>query len=216
MSYDVIVLAAGKGSRFSDDENKLLYKLKDGTAVIVKTLRTFLNDDLCDRVVLVASEEIVEEYRKFNAFYGKLVITFGGERRQDSVYSGILACTPGKVLIHDGARPWVNIEDIHRVVDALNDNEAVCLTAKMTDTVKEVKGDKIVDTLDRDTLRRAQTPQGFDYDAIKEAYKKSIEAGWDCTDDAQLYQKATGKEVKFIDALYPNEKITVYTDVENK
>ena len=213
MSYSVIIPAAGKGTRFSGVVNKLWFELNDGTPVILKTLKRFLYDDDCEQIVLVGSQELIEEFNKRNQYYGKVVITFGGETRQDSIYNGLLACPHGKVLIHDGARPWITREDVHQVVDLLDEYEAVCLTAKISDTVKVIKDGMITETIDRDQLRRALTPQGFDYEVIRRCYEIARKKGLQTTDDAQLYQLVTGKPVRFVDALHYNAKVTTKDDV---
>ena len=216
MSYSVIVVGAGSGTRFSTQENKLLYQLKDKTPVIKKTLSVFLNDADCFEVVLVASDQLVNHFREGMSFPAKMVITTGGMSRQESVYNGLLAVAGDYVLIHDGARPWINIEDVKAVVKALEKEKAVCLTAKITDTVKVVEGKHIVNTLNREELRAAQTPQGFHLKELVKCYKDAIKAGIVCTDDSQLYQLMSGKEVYYLDAKYPNQKITTLEDVKGK
>lgn len=215
-SYSAIIVAAGKGTRFSGGMNKLLYPLMDGTPVIVKTLRTFLGDPFCRTIVLVSSKQLVDAYREKWPFYGRMIVTWGGKTRQESVYRGLLACMGGKVLIHDGARPWIHIEDIHAVAEALEEEEAVCLTKKVTDTVKTVQGGRITGTLDRDALRLALTPQGFRYSVIRQCYERAMEEGWTATDDCQIYERGTGKKIRFVDAKHFNGKVTTREDVEGR
>ena len=214
MSYSVILAAAGQSTRFQHAENKLWYVLKDGKPVIIKIIETFLNDEECSEIILVTTKELMDEYWKREyPFYGKLVITWGGEQRSNSVYNGLLACNSEKVLIHDGARPWLSLRDIRQVTDKLNEVDAVILTAKVNDTMKSIEGDKIVDTPNRDLLRRALTPQAFRTDVIRECYQEALARGIEVTDDAQAYQIITGKPVYFVDALDYNEKITTLDDV---
>ncbi|MBQ1506312.1 MAG: 2-C-methyl-D-erythritol 4-phosphate cytidylyltransferase [Erysipelotrichales bacterium] len=211
MAYSVIIAAAGKSTRFG--ENKLWYRLKDGKPVIVHTLEKFINDEECSEIIFVTTKEFVDEYGPEHLYTGKVIITWGGASRQESVYNGLLAVTQDTVLIHDGARPWTMIEDIHALVEKLKEKDAVILTSKVEDTIKKIEGDRIVATIDRDTLRRAGTPQGFHTKTIRACYKELIENGLTVTDDAQCYQLITGEDVYFVDAKGFNGKVTTKDDV---
>src|SRR4029078_319235 len=94
----------------------------------------------------------------------------GGVTRADSVKRGLMAirsATAEIVAVHDGVRPFVTAEEIERVVSAANDGGAATLTAPVVDTIKEVDGDCVVQTIDRKKLRHALTPQCFRYDLLR-------------------------------------------------
>lgn len=214
MAYSVVIAAAGKSTRFG--ENKLQYRLKDGKPVIVHTVNIFLEDEECSEIILVTNREFVEEYGWEHLFKGKVILTWGGASRSESVYNGLLAAREDVVLIHDGARPWTLKEDVRRLLQQLEEKDAVILTSKMEDTVKVIEGDRIVGTINRDTLRRAGTPQGFHTKTIRDCCKKLIEEGIEVTDDAQCYQLITGNPVYFLDASGFNGKVTTKDDVAGR
>ena len=216
-----VVLAGGSGKRMGTKVHKQYLMLK-GYPVLYYSLKAFQDSAWIDEIVLVSGtgeeeycqKEIVEKY----GFSKVRKIVSGGAERYNSVWNGLQQITEedGFVYIHDGARPWINIEDVKAVVKAVEKEKAVCLTTKITDTVKVVEGNHIVNTLNREELRAAQTPQGFHLKELVKCYKDAIKAGIVCTDDSQLYQLMSGKKVYYVDAKYPNQKITTLEDVKGK
>jgi 2-C-methyl-D-erythritol 4-phosphate cytidylyltransferase/2-C-methyl-D-erythritol 2,4-cyclodiphosphate synthase len=98
----------------------------------------------------------------------------GGARRQDSVRVGLEALAgeaPSSVLIHDAARPFVSAELISRVIDSLGAHQGALPCLPVTDTLKWVARGQVIGTAERDQLWRAQTPQGFRFDAILAAHR---------------------------------------------
>ena len=90
------------------------------------------------------------------------------------------------------------------------------LTVPVADTMKLVKDGYVVDTIDRSTLNRAQTPQAFHTQEIIECYKKALEQGLETTDDSQLYQLITKKPIRCVEGSFANEKITTKHDVQGR
>ena len=135
----------------------------------------------------------------------------GGKTRQESVFNALRAAdNPDFVLIHDGARPLVEKEDIKKVIEKTIEKGAAILAVKTVDTVKKVDEDgEIVETIDRSNLYNVQTPQGFRYDLILEAHKKY--EGENFTDDAGMVEK-TGGAVFVVEGNYNNFKITTPED----
>lgn len=215
MNYSVIIVAAGKGERFSKTESKILFELPNGKRVIHQTIDAFLNDSFCNQVVLVLNEEGML-YFKDQSKSGKLVLVKGGESRQESVFNGLMAVKEEVVLIHDGARPWIQQEQIHNLLTALEIEDAALLTVPVADTMKLVKDGYVVDTIDRTTLNRAQTPQGFHTEEIIKCYKEAIKQGYETTDDSQLYQMITKKPIRCVEGSFANEKITTMHDVQGR
>lgn len=215
MGYSVIIVAAGKGERFSATTSKILHPLANGKRVIDQTVDVFYRDPNCSQVILVLNEEGME-YFKAKPKKGRLVLVRGGNSRQESVYFGLMAAKEDVVLIHDGARPWVEDTNIRSLVETLETEDAALLVVPVQDTMKVVKDGYVVDTIDRNQLRRAQTPQGFHTQEILACYKKAMEDGLTTTDDAQLYQQVTGKPLKCVDGSFSNEKITTMYDVQRR
>ncbi len=129
-----------------------------------------------DEIILVLSEEETANFRLTTEKYNlkKLVtIVSGGKTRAASVLNGLNAIDSQRceiVAVHDGARPLVSIREISATIEKAKETGAACLVAGITDTIKEVAGEKIVGTIDRSNLRRALTPQCFRYEILKRAF----------------------------------------------
>ncbi len=139
----------------------------------------------------------------------------GGARRQDSVRLGLEslnAQAPALVLIHDGARPLVSGAVIDRTIDALAKNDGAIAALRVTDTLKREGGQgQIATTLDRQGLWRAQTPQGFRFEAILRAHRAAAQ-GPELTDDAQVAEQ-NGLAVVLVEGEEANLKITTPEDL---
>jgi 2-C-methyl-D-erythritol 4-phosphate cytidylyltransferase/2-C-methyl-D-erythritol 2,4-cyclodiphosphate synthase len=138
----------------------------------------------------------------------------GGETRQESVRLGLEAVAggkPAKVLIHDGARPLVSGTLISRVIRALDTRDGAIPALPVNDTLKRVDGEQIGETVSRDNLVRAQTPQGFRYEAIVRAHNAAL--GQSLTDDAAVAE-AFGLSVATVPGAEDNLKITREEDLE--
>jgi 2-C-methyl-D-erythritol 4-phosphate cytidylyltransferase len=140
----------------------------------------------------------------------------GGDRRQDSVQAGVAyAAQAGAevVAVHDAARPLVDPRDVQSVIGALGGAAGAILTARISDTVKKVDGnDMVVDTVSRERLRFALTPQVFRVTTLVEAWQRSDpKRVW--TDEAALLESA-GIPVHTVLARYPNPKITTEADLQ--
>lgn len=209
MSLAVVIPAAGEGKRTGLKENKMFFCL-DGEPIIKKTVRAFLNHPLVDAVCVVCAEKDSE---RMQCILGTDVIyAVGGNTRGESVYAGLKKVEDfDRVLIHDGARPFVSDGVISRTAE--NIAPGVCAVAgiKVTDTLKMLEGDRIKTTVDRNEFFRAQTPQGFMTKEIISLYESGKYS--DLTDDSQLFEKA-GKQVKAVEGEEKNRKITTPEDVK--
>ncbi|MCR4955733.1 MAG: 2-C-methyl-D-erythritol 4-phosphate cytidylyltransferase [Lachnospiraceae bacterium] len=208
-----IVLAAGSGKRMQSNTKKQFIELA-GKPVLYYSLKAF-EESLVDEVILVTGgddltycrEEIVERYHltKVSA------IVEGGKERYHSVQNGIQVAKGQRVLIHDGARPFVKVEKINQL--ATMDDPAAILAVPVKDTVKIVDDDfNIVDSPKRSTMYAAQTPQMFDKDLIVSAYRCMGQED-DITDDAMLVSRYTDTVVKVVQGDYTNLKITTPEDL---
>ena len=198
MKYQAIVLGGGKGSRADLGYNKILYKMKDGRTVLEKSCDIFLNDDDCQKLIVVLNEEL--PFRN-----EKVIKTKGGINRYDSVLNGLKLVDSEYVLIHDGARPFVTKDDINRLKTELASEDGAILVNKTVDTIKEVRDGYIAGTPQREYLYNALTPQGFKTEVLKEAYANVDFNG--VTDDASVLEKY-GKKVKIVEGSLNNRKLT--------
>lgn len=213
----VVIVAAGSGSRMKRDINKQFIKL-DGKEIIAYTIEKFYKSEDIDDIVIVIKEN-EEKYFIENIInkYGfdNIKIAYGGKERQDSVYNGIKKLNNNCeiVLIHDGARPFVNEDIIKNSIEEAKENNAVVVGVPVKDTIKVVDSDgNIVDTPNRSLLWSVQTPQSFKYEIITKAYEYAYSNDYYGTDDAMLVEHI-GYNVKMIEGSYDNIKITTEEDL---
>lgn len=205
MKYDVIVVAGGKGNRADLGFNKVLFKMANGKSVIENNIDIFLNDKDCQKIILVINEEI-----DFNN--NKLILVKGGKERFDSVMNGLNEVSSEYVLIHDGARPFLNIKALEKLKNKLEEKDAVVLGKIASDTIKIINDDKVVETLNRNNIFIAETPQGFKTSLIKDCYKNKDDNYY--FDDASLAE-SFNHEVYIVIDEYNNKKLTSKEDFKN-
>lgn len=214
----VVIAAAGKGSRMEMDIPKQFLKVS-GKPVIVKTFQAFADCDLIDNIYVVTDEKYMKwckdlmvphlNHNQLKKFAG---IVSGGAQRQDSIYRAIQAIENQNahldyVLIHDGARPFVSKKIIEDTVVAAVINDAAIVCVRPKDTIRTA-----TETLQREKLKAVQTPQGFRFDILKEAYESAYEEGFYGTDDASLVERV-GVCPVFVEGSYANIKITTREDL---
>ncbi len=212
-----IIAAAGTGARMASDRPKQFLHLA-GTPIILHTLRPFEQCDSIHEVIVVLP---AEESAAFLALAGKhglrklSRVVPGGTTRADSVKRGLLAirsATAGIVAVHDGVRPFVTVEEIESVVAAAETDGAAILAAPVTDTIKQVNGDSVVQTLERRELRRALTPQCFRYELLRKAFEHADVNDPSLTDESMLVEKF-GARVTVVEGSSRNIKITTPQDL---
>jgi 2-C-methyl-D-erythritol 4-phosphate cytidylyltransferase len=206
-----IIVAAGEGKRFGSAKQFALLK---GKPVLDRTLETFEEHIKVTEVILVVREDWLRE--KYLNRYKKLVaVVRGGERRQDSVMAGFNQLKPdqsGIVLVHDGVRPLVGKELISRVIEAAEQKGAAIPALSLEETIKRVEEGRVVRTLDRLTLFKVQTPQGFFYTTLERALRKAKEDSFYGTDEASLVERI-GEKVYIVEGDTQNIKITGPGDI---
>ncbi len=211
-----IIVAAGNGTRMNSAKNKQFLEL-DGKPVLARTLEAFQVADSIKNIIVVTKPEFFEEIQLLAEKYhiSKIEkITAGGSTRQASVLEGILAAKDcDMVAIHDGARPFVTTALINTVVSSAKENGAAAPGVVPKDTIKVVdQSGKVSDTPDRNSLRQIQTPQIFDFEAIKNAYLLARDTGFIGTDDCSVAENA-GIDVTIVPGEHTNIKITTAEDL---
>jgi len=212
-----IIAAAGSGTRFGGDKPKQFLEIL-GKPLIIHTLERFESCPQIDEIILVLPEPEIANFSKIAEKYNlkKLVkLVAGGMTRTESVLNGLKAinsATAGIVAVHDGARPLVTVEEITRTIERAEATGAACLVANVTDTIKEISGDKIVRTVDREKLRRALTPQSFHYEILRRAFEKNSIKNSSATDESFLVENI-GIEVSIVEGSAQNIKITHREDL---
>ena len=214
----VVIVSAGRGSRMKADINKQFLKLQN-KEVIAHTIDKFYNNENIGEIIVVVREDEAEFF-KINIIekygYKNIKIAFGGSERQDSVYNGLKMVDENCkiVLIHDGARPFVNNETIDSAIESAKENKCVIVGVPVKDTIKVIdENNNVCDTPDRSTLWSIQTPQVFDYSLIMKAHEKAREDNYYGTDDSMLMEYY-GYNVKVIEGSYNNIKITTPEDLK--
>lgn len=206
-----IVVAAGEGQRFGAP--KQFAPLK-GKPVLEWCLECFDSHvQVADIVLVLMSDIEKEEYMR--RFPKIATVVTGGKHRQDSVAAGFREVNPQKtgfVLIHDGVRPLVDHALLSRVIRATREGGAAVPVIPIEDTVKVVEGDKVLRTLNREDLRRVQTPQGFSYTLLKTALDRAREDDYLGTDEAALVERI-GAKIAAVAGDPRNIKITTPDDV---
>jgi len=191
-----------------------------GTPLVVHTLRNLTRSSLIQKVILVVAaereslcRELLEESGPFAI---PLVITQGGEERQDSVRLGLaaLASDCDIVVIHDAARPFITAEVVDRSVAVAAEYGGALVAIPARDTIKRVNKEQlVVSTVPRQDLWLAQTPQTFRVEVIREAHLRAHLLGVTVTDDAALLEWAGG-QVKIVPGDTRNFKITTPEDLQ--
>jgi 2-C-methyl-D-erythritol 4-phosphate cytidylyltransferase len=199
VSVAAVVPAAGRGERLGPGGPKAL-RLLGGVPLLVHAVRALAEARLVDVVVVAAPPDQVAQVRGIlDAHHvpAEVSVVAGGETRQASVRLALEAVSADVVLVHDAARPLAPadlVDDVARCV--LDGAEAVVPVLAIADTVKEVDtGGQVVRTVDRDTLRLVQTPQGFRRSSLLAAHEYAERVGGTATDDAGLVERAGGQVV---------------------
>ena len=205
MKYDAIVLGGGVGKRADLGFNKVLYKMKNGKTVLNNACDIFLNDCDCQRVIVVCNFDI-------DFSNDKLIVTSGGKERYESVLNGLKHVTSEYVLIHDGARPFLDKEDLDNLKDEVAKYDCALLAKKAVDTIKYVDDGFVDKTIDRAHIYYALTPQGFKSEIVKGAYSSIDLLG--ITDDASVCEKC-GYKVRIVECIHDNHKLTLKDDFKN-
>ena len=216
--YAAIVLAAGSGKRMNSQVHKQYLIIQD-RPVLYYSLKAF-EDSAVDEIVLVVGKgeekfcrkEIVDKYgiSKVKA------IVEGGKERYHSVFEGLKQTSDADyVLIHDGARPFVNQDIIRRCMQEVQKYQACVVGMPVKDTIKIADEEGYAkQTPDRKNVLMIQTPQTFSYALIYEAYEEMLKTeDTAITDDAMVLERIKGKKSKLIEGSYRNIKITTPEDL---
>ena len=207
-----IIVAAGKGTRMGPQVDKLFLEL-NGCPIVAHTWRRFDEAGCIGEILLVVRDgmqaafaALAEQYR----FKKRFRLVAGGKERQDSVWNGLEALSPGAeiVAIQDAARPCTSHALIEATVAAAREIGAAVAAQHVTDTVKESRDGILIErTLNRSRLWTVQTPQTFRVDIIRRALSAVREKGLLVTDDTAACE-LIGQPVQLVLSTEPNPKVT--------
>lgn len=216
-TYTAVVLAAGKGSRMQSKVKKQFMKLL-GKPLVYYALLAFQESPV-DEIILVTGRESVDYCRKQivekYGFTKVKEIVAGGKERYESVYEALKVASMDYVLIHDGARAFLDEEIISRSMKGVAEYNACVIGMPVKDTIKIVdKEQYAIETPKRSLLWQIQTPQCFITDEIRQAYEQIMaEEAKNITDDAMVMEQYGDRRVKLIEGSYENIKITTPEDI---
>ena len=217
MKFSLILLAAGSGSRMNLGYNKMMHTI-DGMTILEKCLKTFLNHNSIDEIIVVINKDDEQEIAKSLKGY-PIKYTYGGNERYDSVYNGLQIVSNDYVLIHDGARCFINDKLINDIVEATIKYDAATLAVPAKDTIHLVDDESFIQTtVNRNRAYLAQTPQGFKTTLIKNIYDilyPNVEFFQNITDDAMLVHEIAEHKVRIVKSDYSNLKVTTVEDIRN-
>lgn len=211
----VVIVAAGKGSRFGGELPKQFSLLGDRPVLmhtVIRIARALPNAQL----VIVLNNEYKQYWERMCELYGFVsprVVT-GGETRWESVKNALqqLNAAPDDIiLIHDGVRPVVQTDMVHRLLEAMKTHDAALPVIPLTDSLRQLDGDNS-HPVDRSQLVAVQTPQAFNAGKLYEAYRIPYRESF--TDDASVFEAAGYGTPVLVDGSSLNIKITRPRDID--
>jgi 2-C-methyl-D-erythritol 4-phosphate cytidylyltransferase len=211
-----LLLAAGSGRRVGEGPKAFLEIA--GEPLFLHSLRCMVASGALDGVVMTVPNGYVPVAQKWEESLGLnagfLIVRVGGSSRQDSVRLGLDAVPSGTdaIVCHDAARPFATPGLFRRVLAGLREAEGVVPLVPSPDTVKRVREGKVIDTIPRQDIGLAQTPQAFSTRALKRAHELALRSGLSGTDDAVLLE-AAGYQVVAVEGEPENFKVTTPEDL---
>ena len=214
----MVLVAAGRGERLGGLRKQ--YRPVAGVPMVLRALRPFTaHPEVLQSVVVLPPDDAPNPPAFLADLAGpSLAIAAGGAERTDSVAAGLRimssACTV--VLVHDAARPFPDPDVIWAVIREARAGHGAIAAVPLTDTVKEVAADgsyRVLRTVPRDALWRAQTPQGFPRAMLNAAHERARQDGKGATDDAALVERL-GAELRIVPDSPYNLKVTTAEDLE--
>lgn len=209
LAFTALVPAAGRGLRFAGASPKQWLAVA-GRPILSWTLERLLGCGAAEIVVALPAADL-DEGRALLAGGPRVRCVAGGETRQASV-ERCLAETEGPgdelVLVHDGVRPAVSEADVRATLAAAAEHGAAILGRPVDDTLKEVAEGRVVRTVERRSLFRAETPQVFRRELLTGAFAAARRDRFEGTDEASLIERLGEVEIRAVEASAPNPKLT--------
>ncbi|HWQ73524.1 MAG TPA: 2-C-methyl-D-erythritol 4-phosphate cytidylyltransferase [Desulfitobacteriaceae bacterium] len=212
----VVIPAAGCGKRMGVECNKQFLDLA-GFPILAHTVKVFQISRFVSEIVVVGAENDITRITEMirNLKFDKALATIGGSQRQDSVFRGVQALSPAarRVVVHDGARPLLTLEQFNRFLNNSEGFSAAITAIPVKDTIKRITETGLVaETPPREYLRAAQTPQIFERSVLEKVHKIAAEQRYYGTDDASLFEWQ-GYPVTVLEGYPENIKITTPEDL---
>jgi 2-C-methyl-D-erythritol 4-phosphate cytidylyltransferase len=225
MKVSVILPAAGLGTRMGRavpekaGTSRKQFMLLEGSPILLHTIRKFVSTPAVSEIVVALRAEDLEWVRDLlerETFAKPVRLVEGGDSRQESVENALATLRPETelVAVHDAVRPFIELSVLDKVFAEAQETGAAIVGIVPVDTVKQVHRNKIRQTIPRERLILAQTPQVFRYDLLKQAFAKAREDGFAGTDESSLVERLEQVEVSVIPGSDRNIKITKPSDMD--
>ena len=225
MQVSVILPAAGLGTRMGRSvpekggTSRKQFMLLDGSPILLHTIRKFVASPAVKEIVVASRAEDMEwvaELLRGENFTKPVRLVQGGESRQESVENALAALAEDSelVAVHDAVRPFIEFSTLEKVFAEAEEAGAAIVGIVPVDTVKQVHRTKIRQTIPRERLVLAQTPQVFRFDLLKQAFRKAREDGFSGTDESSLVERLEQVEVSVVPGSDRNIKITKPSDMD--
>jgi len=190
-----------------------------GTAVAARSLYALAAACSVGAIVIVCEADQISDFERIASGVGRgkvRCVVCGGASRQDSVAAGLRAVNSpvDVVVVHDGARPFAGTSLVEEVVERAREHGSAIAAVPVKDTIKQATETGFVhNTVPRERLWAAQTPQAFAYDVLVRAHAQAEADGFLGTDDAELVERLGGAEIAIVEGSYDNLKITTPDDL---
>ena len=225
MKVSVILPAAGLGTRMGRavpekaGTSRKQFMLLEGSPILLHTIRKFVSSPaVVEIVVALRADDLdwVRELLSAEKFTKPVRLVEGGQSRQESVEHALAVLEPGTelVAVHDAVRPFIEHSVLEKVFSEAEETGAAIVGIVPVDTVKQVHRNKIRQTIPRERLILAQTPQVFRYDLLKTAFARARDDGFNGTDESSLVERLDQVEVSVVPGSDRNLKITKPSDMD--
>ena len=213
MSVSVIIPCAGRSKRFGELKQ---FKMLNGEPLVFKSIKIFLQIDKINEIIIPVPKvnyDFLNIFLDNKSFKKKIKVIKGGSTRQESVEKGVeqVNNSSSLVCIHDAARPFVEKVLIENCIKNCDHYDGSIVAIKPTDTIKFSKTNTIENTIDRNKIWLAQTPQVFNKAKLKRAIKKAKTSKIKATDESYLMEKM-GYKINIVEGSAINLKITFRSD----
>lgn len=213
-NISVILLAGGSGQRFDSTLPKQFHFL-NSKRIALYSFDCFTSMEEVTEIIIVTKNEYKKYFSLEIPCHAQIRFAEPGERRQDSVYNGLLQIqeTTNLVCIHDSARPLINSPLVRKIAANVSKSQGAAAGVPLKFTIKNVDENGFVtQTLDRSKIWEVQTPQIVPYHLLNKGFEKTIQENISVTDDLSLLE-IIGEKVKLLEASYGNIKITTKEDL---
>ncbi|HWY48143.1 MAG TPA: 2-C-methyl-D-erythritol 4-phosphate cytidylyltransferase [Bryobacteraceae bacterium] len=225
MKVSVILPAAGLGTRMGRavpekaGTSRKQFMLLEGSPILLHTIRKFVSSSAVSEIIVALRAEDLEWVRDLlerESFPKPVRLVEGGDSRQESVENALATLDAGTelVAVHDAVRPFIELSVLEKVFAEAEEAGAAIVGIVPVDTVKQVHRNKIRQTIPRDRLILAQTPQVFRFDLLKQAFAKAREDGFTGTDESSLVERLEQVQVSVVPGSDRNIKITKPSDMD--